>query len=395
MNSDKITLLQFPDNVRARASVFFGVCDHKEAEVAFLQMVGLFSEEAAEGYSKEINIKINQNSSIEIQSNNRGLLLGSKAEGENAEWINIFCKMYPDEKDKSDDYKAAVGDLYTKKSYFATREEKYSGMHLHQFNRFRSVLCQNMCVCEYMDVVSVRDGYKRSLHFEKGHNVGGLTEAGSDRENSTYFCFKYDSEVFENTVSYDFAKEQLHRLAILNNGVTFNLTYEAEDATHKDTFVYRDGIREYLEEILNGREHTEIFDRECTLTGKDKAHLEEYTAKLRILFSFCKDKSQINTFHNYDLLSLDGDHTERVIKIIQEVLNSVKQSPKLTKTEIKEHLVLFVVTNTSQAYSKWNEQGQRSLGNGMLVDMVKEVMDVIAVKQSLPLLRQDGNGAEG
>lgn len=376
MNSDKITKLEFPDAVRARTSIFFSFCDYKEVEAAFLQMIGLFSEEAADGHSKEINIKINRDSSIEIQSNNRGLFLGSKTEGENAEWTNVFCKMYPEDKDEKGEYKYIIGDLYTKKSHFETRDEKYYGMHLHQLNRFRSTLCQNQCVCDYMDVVSIRDGYERSLHFEKGHNIGGLTEIESDSANSTYFCFKYDDEVFENTnISYDFAKEQLHRLAILNTGVTFNLTYEAEDITHKDTFVYQGGVREYLEELLSGHEHTEIFDGECTYTGRDKVCFDEYTANLRILFTFCKDKSQINTFHNYNLLRWNGDHTDRVVQIIQNLLNYLHRGSKLTKREIKEHLVLFVVTNTSKAYSRWNDEGQRSLGNEMLVDMVREAMN--------------------
>ncbi len=375
MNSDKITTLKFPDAVRTHTSIFFSFCDYTEVEAAFLQMVGLFSEEAAEGYSKEINIKINRDSSIEIQSDNRGLFLGAKTEGENAEWVNVFCKMYPEDKDENGEYEYIIGDLYTKKSYFATRDEKYYGMHLHQLNRYRSTLCQNQCVCEYTDVVSIRDGYQCSLHFEKGHNIGGLTEIESDSASSTYFYFKYDDEVFENiNISYDFVKEQLHRLAILNTDVTFNLTYEAEDITHKDTFAYQGGIREYLEELLNGQEHTEIFDGECTYTGKDKVRLDEYTANLRILFSFCKDNPHINTFHNYNLLSWDGDHTDRAIQIIQKALNFMNRGPKLTKREIKEHLVLFVVTNTSRAYSRWNEEGQRSLGNEMLVDMVSNTI---------------------
>lgn len=376
MNSDKITTLKFPDAVRTHTSIFFSFCDYTEVEAAFLQMIGLFSEEAADGHSKEINIKISRDFSIEIQSNNRGLFLGSKAEGENAEWVNVFCKMYPEDKDENGEYEYIIGDLYTKNSYFATRDEKYYGMHLHQLNRYRSTLCQNQCVCEYMDVVSVRDGYERSLHFEKGYNIGGLTEIESDSANSTHLSFKYDDEVFENTnISYDFAKEQLHRLALLNTGVTFNLTYEAEDITHKDTFVYQDGVREYLEELLSGNEHTEIFDGECTYTGRDKVRFDEYTANLRILFTFCKDKPQINTFHNYNLLRWNGDHTDRAIQIIQKVLNSMNRGSKLTKREIKEHLVLFVVTNTSRAYSRWNEEGQRSLGNEMIVDMVSDAID--------------------
>lgn len=376
-----ISRLKFPDAIRTHTSLFFSYGTYTELQNAFMQMVGLFSEEAAEGYSKEINIKISKDSSIEIYSKNRGVYLGSKADGDKAEWINVFCNMYPEYDDKSnddgtDEYKLVISDIYTKKSYFAKRDEPYVGMHLHACNRFESILCHNQAVCEFMDVEVVRDGYERKLKFERGYNIGGLSETESDANNYTRIRFKYDNEVFDNIdIHYDFVKEQLHRLAVLNAGVTFNLVYETDDATINDTFLYPNGIKEYIEQILEGHEHTEIFEGCCTHTGKDHVRMPEYTAKLQVMFAFCKDKSIINTFHNYSLLSWDGEHTDEVIRVIQRVLNFMHRGSELTKREIKDHLVLMVVSNTSRAYSRWNDEGCRSLGNDMLVEMVSEAID--------------------
>jgi len=344
-----IELLKFPENVRRRHSVFFGDSEYSEIEVAFLQLLCLFSEEAADGHSSEINVRLNGDESLELYSVNRGLFLGADTESEE-EWVSIFCELFGDS-----------CDLRAVKSRFAPDDE-YIGMNSHHFSRDEFLLCINQCVSEYMEVISVRDGTESRLRFEKGKNVGGLIKMRSASPSSTCIRIKYDKEVFGKVhITTAFLKEELKRLSILNAGVRFNLFYENGDVLVENTFFYRDGIKDYIKEITGNRE---MFDGSCTCIGKDEENSEEYTARLRILFTSGNGCTSINTFHNYRLLSLNGEHTEKAVELIK------KKNP-----ELSNNLMLWVISNTSRGYSRWNDGGQRSLKNEMLTQMVEKIIE--------------------
>lgn len=369
MSTDRIVRLRFPDNIRLRPGLFLGNYGLSMAEDGFMQLLGLLSEEAADGFSREIDVKICRDHSVELRSNNRGLRLGTVSEGDGAEWVSVFLKFFPEDDD-------GPLDLLSKRSRFAEKGDGYTAMNMHELGKQHATLCQNQCVCEYMEIESVRDGFVRRLRFEKGLNVGGLREEKSDSEASTCLRFRYDKEVLGDiTLSYGFVCEQLRRLAMLNMGVTFRLEYLADGQSCSDSFLYSEGARDYVKELTQGLETSEVYEFVVMEEGRDREELKEYTARLGVTFAFCKDKSHIETFHNYRLLEWGGDHTDRIVDGLCRVIGSRIKGRKLTKRELTEHLVLIVVGNSERCWSRWNDEGARSLANEMIADMADRLFD--------------------
>ena len=116
-----------------------------------------------------------------------------------------------------------------------------------------------------MDAVIYRDGYKYSLHFEKGENVSGLIKEEADKKQSgTDIKWRPDTEVFTDiNIPSEYFKDTLKRQAIVNAGLVFEY-YDEESGEH-ETYVYENGIRDY---IKGARRRQGLYRR--MLSGKNE-----------------------------------------------------------------------------------------------------------------------------
>ena len=102
---------------------------------------------------------------------------------------------------------------------------------------------------EYLTVEIVREGKKYREEFKNGgHPVGSLKKIGKTKQaNGTVVTFKPDKQIFTTTVfNFNTLSERLRESAFLLKGVKITLTDERENQEQTQTFLYEEGIKEFV-----------------------------------------------------------------------------------------------------------------------------------------------------
>ena len=151
-NDDSISALNGADRVRKRPAVIFGSDGIEGCQHSVFEIVSNSIDEAREGYGKLIQVTRYSDGSYEVEDHGRGIPVGYNKAEDKMNWELLFCEMYAGGKYNNDDgenYEFSLG---------------LNGLGL----------CSTQYASEFMDVEIKRDGYKYTLHFEHGENIGGL-----------------------------------------------------------------------------------------------------------------------------------------------------------------------------------------------------------------------------
>ena len=173
--NESISALKGADRVRKRPGVIFGSDGLDGCEHAVFEILSNAIDEAREGHGSVITVTRYADHSIEVEDFGRGCPVDGTSGNRNSTGELVFCELYAGGK-----YGNADGDNY-----------EYS-LGLNGLGS-----CATQYASEYFDAVIHRDGFKYSLHFEKGENVGGLQKEPTDRKKTgSLFHWKPDLEVF-------------------------------------------------------------------------------------------------------------------------------------------------------------------------------------------------------
>ena len=194
--NESITSLKGADRVRKRPAVIFGSDGLDGCQHAVFEILSNSIDEAREGYGKQIVVTRFEDGSFEVQDFGRGVPVDYNPKEERFNWELIFCEMYAGGK-----YNTNSGENY-------------------EFSLGLNGLgaCATQYSSEYMDVEVRRDGYRYTLHFEKGENIGGLhKEPYTKRDTGTTIRWRPDRDVFTDTdVPIEYFRDVLKRQAIVN-----------------------------------------------------------------------------------------------------------------------------------------------------------------------------------
>ena len=150
--NDSISALKGADRVRLRPGVIFGSDGLEGCQQSFFEILSNSIDEAREGFGKEIRIIRHRDFSITVIDNGRGIPVDYNQKEQKYNWELVFCELYAGGK-----YDNITGEVY-----------EYS-LGLNGLGA-----CATQYSSEFMHVTVFRDGYKYSLEFKKGENVGGL-----------------------------------------------------------------------------------------------------------------------------------------------------------------------------------------------------------------------------
>lgn len=188
-----ITSLKGADRVRKRPGVIFGSDGLEGCEHAVFEILSNSIDEAREGYGSRIVTTRYEDGSIEVQDFGRGMPVDYNQKEQRFNWELIFCELYAGGK------------------YNTNEAESYEfSLGLNGLGA-----CATQYSSEYMDVEVRRDGYKYTLHFERGENVGGLQkEPYAKRDTGTVIRWKPDLQVFTDiAVPVEYFRDILRRQA--------------------------------------------------------------------------------------------------------------------------------------------------------------------------------------
>lgn len=141
--------------------------------------------------AKKIEITLFKDKSIEVRDYGRGMPVDFNNKENRFNWELIFCELYAGGK-----YKNNSGENY-------------------EFSLGLNGLgtCATQYSSEYMDAVIYRDGFKYSLHFEKGENIGGLSKEESNvKSTGTDIKWRPDLDVFTDiNISAEYFHDMLKK----------------------------------------------------------------------------------------------------------------------------------------------------------------------------------------
>ncbi|MDD3405957.1 MAG: DNA topoisomerase (ATP-hydrolyzing) subunit B [Sphingobacteriia bacterium] len=232
--ANSIQVLEGLEAVRKRPAMYIGDIGVKGLHHLVYEVVDNSIDEALAGFCTHIEVTINENNSIVVEDDGRGIPVDMhKKEGRSA--LEVVMTILH------------AGGKFDKGSY------KVSG-GLHGVG----VSCVN-ALSSYMRVEVARNGKLYMQEYSCGHPKEPVKEIGTSDKTGTKVTFLPDDSIFTETVyTYDILAARLRELAYLNAGIRLSITdkrEKKEDGTYKgNSFFSELGLKEFVLFIDSSRE---------------------------------------------------------------------------------------------------------------------------------------------
>ena len=226
-SADSIQALEGMEHVRMRPSMYIGDVGVRGLHHLVYEVIDNSIDEALAGHCDTISVWINEDNSIGVKDNGRGIPVDMhKKEGVSA--LEVVMT------------KIGAGGKFDKDSY------KVSG-GLHGVG----VSCVN-ALSEHLHATVYRDGKVYEQEYAKGKALDPVKETGTTEYRGTQVTFSPDKSIFDTTVySYDTLANRMRELSFLNKGITITLTDKRE----------KDDEGEFKEEVFHSNEGLPEFVR--------------------------------------------------------------------------------------------------------------------------------------
>ena len=362
-NDESITSLKGADRVRKRPGVIFGSDGLEGCEHAVFEILSNSIDEAREGHGKVITVTRFADHSVQVEDQGRGCPLDWNEKEGRYNWELVFCELYAGGKydnENSENYEFSLG-----------------------LNGLGS--CATQYSSRYMDVTVWRDGKEFRLHFEKGENVGGLqVQELTANKKKTGTCIRWlpDLEVFTDiAVPVEYYRDVMKRQAVVNAGVTFRLRNEVvPNKFETEEFLYENGIRDYIAELVGLDGLTEPVFWETERRGRDREDKPEYKVKLSVACCFSNRVALCEHYHNSSFLEHGGSPEKAtrlalvgaIDKYLRDNNKYLKSEAKITYPDVQDCLVL--VSNNFSTQTSYENQTKKAITNKFVQDAMNDFL---------------------
>lgn len=371
--NESIKSLKGADRVRKRPAVIFGSDGLEGCEHSVFEIMSNSIDEAREGYGNKICVTRFLDGSVEVQDFGRGIPVDYNKNEDKYNWELLFCEMYAGGKydNGGDNYEFSLG---------------LNGLGL----------CATQYASEYMEAEIHADGFKYTLHFEKGENIGGLKKEKYDKKDTgTRIKWKPDLDVFTDiNIPIEYFQETIKRQAIVNDGVKFILKNQTS-ASKFETFeyCYNDGIMDYVKEIAGDTAFTTPQYWECERKGKDREDLPEYKLKIKSAICFSLKNQLKEYYHNSSFLE-HGGAPEKAFRsaFVNQINAYLKANNKYSKNDGQiniqdvEDCIIFVVSSFSTQTS-YENQTKKAITNKFIqeamTDFFRKQLEVYFIENKM------------
>lgn len=370
--NESIRSLKGADRVRKRPAVIFGSDGIEGCQHSVFEIMSNSIDEAREGRGNKIVVTRFEDCSVEIQDFGAGIPVDfNKAENEE-NWKLLFCEMYAGGKydNGADNYEYSLG---------------LNGLGL----------CATQYASEYMDAEIHRDGYCYTLHFEHGENVDGLTKVPYDkRDTGTRIKWKPDLKVFTDiNVPVEFYLDTMKRQAIVNDGVSFVFKNQVGSRFETTEFCYKNGIKDYVEELAADTAFTTPQYWECERIGRDREDLSDYKLKIKAALCFSLKTQCKEYYHNSSYLEHGGAPDKAFKSAFVNKINAyLKANNKYNKTDSQinvqdiDDIIIFVVSSFSTQTS-YENQTKKAITNKFIqeamTDFFRKQLEVYFIENKM------------
>ena len=347
-DESQIQVLEGLEAVRKRPGMYIGSTSSRGLHHLVYEIVDNSIDEALAGFCNEISVSINEDNSITVIDNGRGMPTGIHPKMGKSTVEVIMTVLHAGGKFGGGGYKVSGG---------------LHGVGASVVN----------ALSEWCEVTVSRDGDVWQQKYTRGVAISDLAKIGETTEHGTKVSFKPDVEIFEET-EYDFEvlANRLRELAFLNKGIKIILTDKREE-DKQEVYHYEGGIKEFVAYLNRNKDvlHQDPIyvegERDGIIAEVSLQYNDGYNENL---YSFANN---IDTIEGGTHLSGFKTALTRAINDYGKRFNHIKESDKnLSGDDIREGLTAVVSVKVSEP--QFEGQTKTKLGNSEVRSVVDSIV---------------------
>ena len=233
-SADSIQALEGMEHVRKRPSMYIGDVGVRGLHHLVYEVVDNSIDEAMAGHCNKISVIINEDDSISVEDDGRGIPVGiHQKEGVSALEV-VMTKIGAGGKFDKDSYKVSGG---------------LHGVGVSVVN----------ALSDHLTAVVYRDGKIWQQEYERGKSLYPVKETGKSDKTGTLVTFKPDLSIFKDVEKYNYETlaNRMRELSFLNKGIHVTLTDKRKKVDGEfisESFHSKDGLKEFISFLDENRE---------------------------------------------------------------------------------------------------------------------------------------------
>ena len=335
-----IQVLEGLEAVRKRPGMYIGTTGVRGLHHLVWEIVDNSVDESLAGYCDDIEIIVNEDNSVTVKDDGRGMPTGIHPKTGISTVETIFTVLHAGGKFGGKGYKVSGG---------------LHGVGASVVNALSS----------WLEVKVYRDGKIYHQRFENGgHPVKSLEVIGDCDENrtGTTVTFKPDPTIFEETTTFDYEtlKTRSRELAFLNKGLRIILSDLRSG--EKDEFLYNGGLVEYVK-LLNANKKV-IHDDIVDVSGSE----DDISIEVAMQYNDGYNSNVYSFTNNINTVE-GGTHEDGVRLALSRVINNYARNngflkdkdDSLTQEDVKEGITMVI--SCKHPNPQFEGQTKTKLGN--------------------------------
>ena len=338
--ADQIQILEGLEAVRKRPGMYIGSTSARGLHHLVYEIVDNAVDEALAGYCTHIEVTIEEDNSITVKDDGRGIPVGMNHKAGKSALEVVFTVLHAGGKFGGGGYKVSGG---------------LHGVGASVVNALSTWLTVEVC----------REGKVYTQSYKRGHTDEPVKEIGTcnPENHGTKVHFLPDPKIFEETIfDYDTLKQRLRETAFLTKGLKITLKDTRENSHHNHVFHYAGGIKEFVQYLNRGKEP--LYEEVIYCEGnKDNVYVE---VALQHNDSF---NDSTYSFVNNIITPEGGTHLAGFRNALTKTFNAYARAnkilkdsdPALTGDDIREGLTAIISIKIEEP--QFEGQTKQKLGN--------------------------------
>jgi DNA gyrase subunit B len=346
-SAEAIDVVEGLEHVRARPAMYIGDISERGLHHLVWELVDNAVDEAMAGYAKNISVIINEDGSITVEDDGRGIPVDIHPKTGKPAVEMVFTVL-------------GAGGKFSKKAY------QYSG-GLHGVGA--SVV---NALSRWLVVEVYREGKVYRQEYEFGKPITPLKVVGETVKTGTKVTFMPDDTIFETVnFKYDTISKRLRELAFLNPGVRFLCADRRKDI--EEEFLYHEGIKDFVR-VLNQAKDPLFSEIIYVKEEKERIIVE-------VAFQYTKSYNEvIESFVNNVKTVEGGTHVAGFRAALTRAMNKTLSGMRLPKElkggikgeDLREGLTAVISVKVPEP--QFEGQTKSKLGNQEVKKVVETVV---------------------
>jgi DNA gyrase subunit B len=369
-SAKNIEVLEGLEAVRKRPGMYIGTTGPKGLHHLVYEIVDNSVDEALAGHCKNIHVTINEDSSVTVEDDGRGIPIDIVEKTGKSAVETVFTVLHAGGKFGGGGYKVSGG---------------LHGVGASVVN----------ALSEKLEVEVHREGQSYKQVYRRGDPDGGLQSLGATEKRGTKVTFWPDDEIFHEfeddvrvciRVQWDVLQQRLREMAYLNKGLCIVFT-DKRDPQRSETYHYEGGIGSYVEYLNDTKTSLHkppiyldaVVDRYETEKEKPEAEREKVVIECALQWTDVYAETSFSFVNNIDTRDGGTHLTGFRMGLRQAINNYVKDRELIKKTDddfAREDIMegLTAIVSVKVGDPQFEGQTKERLGNREVQGLVsKEV----------------------